>query len=702
MNYIARFITEHKKPVVVTFLITAVICTILSFMVTVNQNMLDYLPKDAESTIAIKIMEDEFGGSISNASVMVSDVSIAEASEYKKQIKELEGVTDVMWLDDVINIKEPLEMADIDTVESYYKDGAALFSVTIENDYETSAVKAIRELIGDHNSLSGDAVDTAASNETGNSEGSGAMMILFPLIVLILYLTTTSWIEPILYIATIGIAAMINMGLTAFAGTISSFAQTVTPILQLAVSLDYMIFLMHSFEKHHQTTSDVKIAMQQAIKTSFPAIAASAATTLFGFLALIFMKFRIGADLGLNLAKAVLISYMSVMVFLPALTLCCYKLIEKTRHKKIIPEFNGIGKILLKTRIPALMLVMLIVVPCYLAQNRTNFIYGTGEVDTSTRIGSDKFKIEEMFGTSNAMVVLVPKGDIVKEEALCSDLEKIDHINSVIAYVTTVGASIPSEYLDENITSNFYSENYTRIILYMDTENEGEEAFATVKAVRNKTAEYYDTSYSCGQSANLYDMKNIISKDNSVVNYIALGAIALVLFVTFKSALLPVLLLFVIESAIWINLSVPYFQGVSLVYIGYLVINTVQLGATIDYAILMTESYMRNRKIMDKKAAMKETLGKNFMSILTSALILASAGFGLYFTSTNSAVTALGLLLARGTILSFMLVACLLPALVLIFDNAIRKTTIHAEFYEDNSDSNIEDCLGTDYVLEER
>ena len=681
MNFITHFITEHKRPIVITFIVITAICALLSTTVNVNKNMQDYLPDDVESTVALQIMEEEFDGNMQNSSVMIPDISIAESLAYKDQMKEIEGVLSVLWLDDAVNIKEPLEIADRDTIETYYKDGAALFSVTIEEGYETTVIDKIRELSGGNAAVVGEAAETATNNEAAGSESAVAMMILVPVILLILVLTTTSWIEPVLYLGTIGVAVLINMGLNAFVGTISSITQIVTPIMQLAVSLDYAIFLLHSFERYRKDTDDVNLAMRQALKSSFASIAASAATTLFGFLALVFMKFRIGSDLGWNLAKAILLSYLSVMVFLPTLTLYLYKIIDKTRHRRLLPDFHTIGKYLMKVRMPALVLILILVLPCFLAQKNTNFFYGLGQKDVSTALGADTVKIDNVFGTSNAMVILVPRGDTAKEAMLCQELTKVPNVKSVISYVSIIGTAIPTEYLEESIVSNFYSENYARIILYTSTENEGDEAFNTVKAVRAKTAEYYDISYSCGQSTNMYDMKTVVSKDNKVTNAIALAAIGIVLLITFKSVSLPLLLMFVIETAIWINLSIPYFTGTSLSYIGYLIMNTVQLGATIDYAILVSGSYMQDRKKMSKTAAIKATLGSNFLSVLTSAATLSTAGFGLYLSSSNNTVSGLGMLLARGTILSFTMVVCVLPAILLIFDKVIMKTTYRAEFY---------------------
>lgn len=685
MHTIAKLITGHRKIIMVVFGILSLLGVVLMTQVDVNYDMLDYLPADAESTIALEVMWEEFEGNVPNVRAMIRDVDLVEALQIKEDILQIEGVTDVMWLDDVVDIKAPIEMADTETVEAYYKDRAALFSVTVENGMEARAIDALYDLLGDGSAIAGDAASTAFSQNMAASESLGAMAILIPLVIVILLLTSSAWAEPVLFLLTIGGSVLINLGTNIFLGEISYITQAISPILQMAVSLDYAIFLLHSFEEHRMRTSDMEVAMQKAIQESFPAIAASAATTLFGFLALMFMQFRIGPDLGLNLVKGVILSYLSVMVFLPAVTLTCHKWLDKTRHKKILPSFEKAGKFLLKIRIPGLVMVLLVLIPCFLAQQRTNFIYGIGEPDPSTRLGQDTAAVEEVFGKSTTLVLMVPKGDVARELALCNDLKKVDHITNVMSYTTTVGSTIPPDYLDESITGNFYSENLARIILTSSNPQEGEEAFATVEAVRETVGAYYDTYYSCGQSANLYDMKTVVSSDTGLVNIIAVIAIILVLLCTFKSLSIPIILVFVIETAIWINLSIPYFAGNSLSYIGYLVINTVQLGATIDYAILLTESYMRNRQTHVKRAAMEKTIGNNFVSIATSALILASAGLCLALTSSNSIVTEMGVLLGRGTIFSILLVCAVLPCLLLIFDPVIEKTTLRPKFYKELS-----------------
>jgi hypothetical protein len=677
-------VTKYKKSVVLTFLGLAVLSVILTLLVSVNYNLVDYLPKDAQSTNAIRIMAEEFGGEMPNARVMVTDVTVPQALEYKTKLAAVNGVTSVSWLDDVVGsdvlAATPVEFLDSSIRDAYYKDNSALFMITIESGKEESTVAAIREIIGDKNAVAGYSVNTATSQEMSTSEVRNAMLILVPVIIIILILATTSWMEPLLYLLSIGIAIVINMGTNAFIPEVSFITQTISPVLQLAVSLDYAIFLLHSFQSfrlEHEPQEAMRMAMKQALLS----ISASAATTVIGFMALMVMRFGIGSDLGINLVKGILLSFISVMVFLPAFTLISYKLIDKYKHRQLLPDLHKIGGWLLKIRIPFLLLAVIVVIPCFLAQANTEFLYGLGNITKASRAGDSAAMIEERFGEENTLALLVPKGEPGKETQLCDALNRLPHITSVVAYATAIGAELPPEYIPEKAVGQFYSEHYARVILYTNLEEEGEETFHTVKAIMDTAAQYYPTYYLAGQSATLYDMREVVSVDTGIVNLVAVIGIFLVLLISFRSLTIPVFLVFSIETAIWINLSFAYFAGNSLNFIGYLVISTVQLGATVDYAILLTNRYLQNRKEYAKKEAMKETLGGNLAAILISAAIMASAGFILAATSTNPIISELGMLLGRGTTFSFLMVVCVLPALLLIFDTVIRKTTLSHGFH---------------------
>ena len=338
--------------------------------------MADYLPPDVQSTRALQLIGDEFPQAMPNADVTVWDVSLMEARSLKEGLLGLAHVTEVLWLDDAVDILQPLEMSDKSTVESFYRDGNAYYSAVIAKGYEKEGVREIRALLGDRGTVSGEAAEIEFVQTATGTEVRNAMIILLPLILLILILSTTSWIEPLLFLAAIGMSVVINMGTNIFSGGVSFLTNSVTPILQLAVSLDYAIFLLHSFGKHRQGGVSVEDAMREAVKESFGTVAASASTTLFGFMALLFMDFRIGADMGLSLAKGIVFSFISVMVFLPALTISVYKVIDKTHHRALIPTFSHVHRVLRKLAVPAVLIVLVFLVPSFLGQSQTDFMYG--------------------------------------------------------------------------------------------------------------------------------------------------------------------------------------------------------------------------------------------------------------------------------------------------------------------------------------
>jgi len=688
MDRLARAIINKRKTIIIFCIIISIISAVLILSVNINYNIADYLPQKAVSTTGIKVMKHEFTQTIPNASVMVEDVSIAEALEIKRQIARIKGVKEVLWLDDVADIKIPLIMQDPETVEGFYKDRSVLYSVTVEDGTEQEVIAAIREIVGPEGFIAGEAANYNDMQKAAITEVSLAVSILLPVIIIILILSTTSWLEPILFLSAIGVSVIVNMGTNIIFGEISFVTNSVSPILQLAVSMDYAIFLIHSFGDFRKEYDDAEEAMFHAIKASITTVAASALTTLFGFLALIFMEFRIGPDLGICLAKGIVFSFISVVVFLPALTLSLYKLIDKTGHRIIMPEFRSIGKYLSKLFIPVTVIVAIVIVPAYLGQGKTDFLYGYGDFDAKRELGRSNTAINEKFGRTNILAVLVPKGEIAKEAELSEKLKKHPHVKNVVSYASNVGANIPSDFLSEDITGQFYSENYARIILYTDLPDEGEMTFKAVEEINGIINQYYDEAYMVGQSATLNDIKKVVEVDNTRVNLIAIAAVFLVVLFSFKSLMLPVILVLTIEVAIWINLSIPYFTDTSINYIGYLVLNTVQLGATIDYAILLTDNFLQKRKRMSAKKAVYEAMSIAFRSILVSASILSFAGFTLYFTSSNAIVVDIGLLLGRGTLISMFMVICFLPAMLILFDKFIGKTTrgtIHRDGTIDNS-----------------
>ena len=678
MERLVNGILKYKKSILVFFMLAAGISLFTSSLVNINYNIMDYLPEEAPSTKALDVMNEEYDKGAANVRVVLQDVSIVEALKYKDMIKKIQGVDDVKWLDDVVDIKEPLELESQDTIESWYKDNDALFSITVNEKNEEAAIDEITEIIADKGMISGSAVNIVFAQETTESELIKMMVVLIPIILIILILTTSSWFEPVLFLSTIGIAIVINSGTNAILGEISFVTKAAGSILQLAVSMDYSIFLLHRFSEFRNEGLDVKEAMKQAILKSVSSILSSGLTTAVGFAALIVMKFKIGPDMGLVMLKAICLSLVCVIVLLPVLTLYCYKLIDKTQHRSFMPKFNKFAKISYKFRHVSIILFLVLLIPCFLAQRSNSFSYGASEIysDESTKIGHDTAAINEKFRKTNPLVLMVPKGDLVNEKALCDELENMDKITSITSYAETVGITIPTEYIPEDTLSELISDNYSRFVIVADVKIEGEETFALIDEIRNLAYKHYgDDYYFLGESVNTLDLKDTIEIDNSKVNAISIISIAIILLLTFKSLSLPVILVLVIEFSIWSNLTFNYFIGDDVFYIAYLIISSIQLGATIDYAILFTNRYMENRGTMNKKDAAQETIATTAVSILTSASILATAGIILGEISTNSIIAQLGILVGRGAILSLILVLFVLPALLMLLDKLIAKTT---------------------------
>lgn len=689
MERYTSFILKHRKLIIAVFLFAAVICAGLSTMVGVNYKFADYLPEDAPSTVALNIMEEEYSQSIPNMRVVIHDVSIPEALTYKEKLEQVEGVEEVNWLDDAINIYEPLEDADQDTIDEWYKNSDALYSVTIADDetLKKKAVDEIRNIIGDDNAMSGTAVTDVLSPVHTSQEIQKIMVFVLPIVFIVLLLTTNSWFEPVLFMITIGVAIMLNRGTNLIFGEISFVTNAAGSVLQLAVSMDYSIFLLHRFAENRAEEKEVKEAMIEAVKQSTGSVLSSGLTTVTGFAALILMRFRIGPDMGWVMAKAIVFSLLCVLCFLPALAITTYKLIDKTQHKPLFPDFHKFSKVIVKLMVPVLILAVIIAIPCYIAQGKNDFLYGSSRVYSTeeTQMGRDLLSIEDEYGASNPLVIMVPKGDLAKEQQMNEELKNNKNVTSVISYVNTVGSTIPDGFVPSESLSQLYSEHYSRFMVTVDTEEIQDGWTDKLDEIYGICEKYYgDDALIAGDLASTKDLKDTITVDNSRVNLMAIGFVFVILLFNFKSLLIPIILTLVIELSIWINLSIPYFQSTTLHYIAYLIISSVQLGATIDYAILFTSRYLDERKTKNKKESARNSVQLCILSLFTSAIILTIAGFALGKISTNLVLSQLGTLVGRGAVISFLLVLILLPALLKLFDRAIEKTTMHTKFYRED------------------
>lgn len=675
MDKLYDFTIRQRKWILAVFVLAFVVCFCCKPLVGVNYDINSYLPSDTVSSIALNTMQEEFSGGIPNAKVMINNVSVPEALEYKKQLMEIEGVEAVTWLDDSVDLEVPLEMQDKDTVEQYYKDEKALFSLTIASESTISAVEEIRNLIGDENAMTGSAVSKALATVNTQPEVKKISIIAVIFAIVVLIFTTTSWVEPIIVMVGLGVAIMINAGSNLLFGEISFVTNASGSILQLAVSLDYSVFLIHRFGECRKTESNIENAMKKALIKSTSAILSSALTTIIGFIALAVMKFRIGPDLGLALAKGVTISLVTVLFFMPGLILLTYKWMDKTEHKSFIPDLGGFGRFVQKIMVPMAIMFTVIIVPSYLASTASEYHYGSSQIyGEGTQYGDDTKQIKESFGRGDTYVLLVEKGDTAVETALSEELKQIKQVKSIVSFVTLAGAQVPYEYLDEETLSLLESDKYSRMVITVDADAEGDETIELIETIREIAHKYYPETYHlAGEGISTYDLREVVTEDLLKVNFLAIGAVFLVLLISMKSVILPIILVLTIETAIWINLSFPYFADDPLFYIAYLIITSIQLGATVDYAILLTERYKEIRIEKNKKESVIETIAIVTPSILTSGTVMTVVGFLLGKISSHGIISQLGNLMGRGSLCSMAAVLFVLPGYLYVFDKWFMK-----------------------------
>lgn len=678
----AQHLIRHRVRVTVIFGLLSLVSLVLLPFVQVNYDLSAYLPADMRTSVAMEKMEQSFG-TTSMARVMAEGVDIPGALALKEQLQDVQGVQTVLWLDDVADVTQPLAYLGEAVTGDYYRDGRALFTVEFAQDgYAPATTQALRDIeviLGDTGAVDGPAYDTKVMQDTTQSQIGWIAAFVVPAFLLILVLTTTSWVEPLLYTLVIGLSVLINMGTNVLFPNISFLTQMTGAVLQFAISIDYSLFLMHRFTEERTKGRDVPTALTIAVKRSFSSLAASCLTTVAGFVALVFMRYRIGLDMGLVLVKGILISLISVLTLMPALIMLLLPLLDKTRHRRFLPTFDRLGRGVVRARFILLPLFAVLLVPLFLAQRATPFVYGETAITASSEGQSPvQRRMVETFGVYNPVVVLVPSGDIAAETALTADLEEKPYIRSIQGVAALADPNLPRSLLPDVLINQFETEGYARLILSLSMKDETPALFNAVDDLQRTVAAHYgDAYYLVGSSTSTTDIKEVVQQDQTVVNLFAILSVAAIILFTFRSLSLPAILVLAIEASIWINMGIPYFTGTPLAFIGYMIVSSVQLGATIDYAILLASRYRENRlQRIPKKEAAARAVADSALSILTSCAVLAAAGLTVYAVSSISGIADMGILIGRGALLSGLSVFTLLPALLVLCDWLIEKTTL--------------------------
>ena len=686
LKKMAHFIVQRGRIIEKFFIAVTILCAVCYPFVGVNYDLSKYLPDFAPTKQALDVMEKEFGYP-GMARIMVKDVTLPEARTIRQRISRVDGVDLVVGPDLAANVYSTDAFIKNSLTDRFYKDGNTVYQIIFEDgDSDASTHKAIDEIYGivgkDRGCFAGSAVSSKERQESITREIAMAIGMAVVIIWLILTLTTTSWFEPFLFILVMAVAIVLNMGSNLLFGRISFFPFSTAAILQLAVSMDYSIFLLHTYTAIKQSGVDSRPAMEAAIEKSCSSILASGVTTIVGFLVIALMKFTIGKDVGFVLTKGIICSLVTVLFLMPTLILRFDKKIEKTAHRSFLPPLDGLGKLMYRIRIPVLAVAALCAVPCYFGQSMNYFYYGDDALGSGpgTRVYEDSRAIEDVFGKSNVVIAMVPNGSVIKERRLTDELEDQEFIDYALSMAGTLPQGIPESFLPESVTKQLRTGSYARILISMETREESSYSFQCSERLTDIVKEYYpEDSYVIGMTPTTIDIRDILTDDYNRVSIISLAGVALVVMLTFHSVMVPILVIIPIEVAIYLNMTIPYIIGDSMVYIGYIIVSCLQLGATIDYSILMTNNYMEFRETMESREAAVTAIAKSAISILTSGGILTVVGYLLYFTSSIQAISQVGRLVGRGALLSMILVLSLLPALLAAFDKPIRRQQQRAE-----------------------
>lgn len=681
----AEFVVRKRNAIERVFLVATVLCAVCFPFVGVNYDLSEYLPASAPTKQALDVMEREFGYP-GMARIMMRDTTETEAKQIRDQIAAVDGVDLVVGVDLVSGVYTGDQFVSTGLSKDFYKDGNAMVQVIFaEGDAAQKTKQALDEIyqiVGeDRGSFSGSAVSSKWRQEAITHEIFIAMLIALLIILAILLLTTKSWLEPFLFISVMLVAIILNMGSNLIFGSISFFTFSTAAILQLAVSMDYSIFLLHTFMAYEEQGMPIEQAMVCAIKEASNSILASGATTIVGFLTIALMEFTIGKDVGFVLTKGILCSLAAVLFLMPALILRYDARIKKLRHKSFMPSFDKLGAGMLRIRRPVLVVCLLIAVPCYFGQGLNKFYYGDDALGASpgTRYYDDTARINEVFGKSSMVLAIVPNTSYVTERRLTEALDDLSFTNYALSLAGTVPRGIPEEFLPQKVVSQLHTKDYARIMISMKTAEESDYAFACADKLTEMVHQYYpEGAYVIGMTPTTMDIRDILTEDYNRVSIISLIGVAIVVMLTFRSLLIPVFVIIPIEVAIYLNMTLPYLAGHSMIYIGYIIVSCLQLGATIDYSILVTNNYIDERTRHDSKQAARNAISRSALSVLTSGLILTVVGYLLYFTSSIVAIEQVGHLVGRGALLSMVLVLSLLPALLAAFDDPIRRRQVRS------------------------
>ena len=665
----------------VLLLIPAVIGMIAT---RVNYDMLNYLPSDMETVIGQKELLKDFNkGAFSY--IILEDMPEKDVAKLKTEISKVEHVDTVLWYDSLADLSVPMEMLPDEVYEAFNAGNATLMAVFFDtgtsDDLTMDAVREIRSLCKKQCYVSGMTALVVDLKDLCEKEEPVYVALAVVLASISMLILLDGWLVPFVFLASIGAMILINLGSNYFFGEISYITKALSAVLQLAVTMDYSIFLWHSYNEQRDKYPDHKEAMAVAIKQTLTSVIGSSITTVAGFLALCFMSFTLGRDLGIVMAKGVLLGVLGSVTVLPALILILDKPLHKTRHRSLIPNMSGFAKKTVKIFPVFLILFAVLIVPAYYGYNKANneVYYDIGEClpeDMNYVISNSKLR-EEFDVASTHMILIDSKTSPKEVNDMISEIEGVDGVKYVLGLESVIGTRVPQEILPDSIKNILESDRYELLLINSNYRPASDNVNAQITKINSIVKKYDKNGMVIGEAPCMKDMIETTDHDFKVVTAVSVLAIFLIILVVEKSISLPFILIAVIEFGIFINLGIPHFTGQRMAFITPICISTIQLGATVDYAILMTTRYKSERIAgNDKKTAIWTAVYTSIPSIVVSGVGLFAATFGVALYSDIEIISSMCMLMARGAIISMLLVIFVLPAMFMLFDKIILKTTL--------------------------
>ena len=682
MVKVGKKIVKFRVPILILSIILLIPAVWGYVNTRINYDVLTYLPEDIETMQGQEIMTNDFGiGAFSM--LMVDGMEDKDIVKLKEKVEKVDGVANVLWYDSLADISVPQSMLPSKLYDEYNTEDGTMMAVFFKDgtssDETMKAVTEIRKVTGKECFLSGMSAIVEDTKELAEKETPLYVLIAVALSALVLAITMESIFVPVLFLLSIGIAIVYNLGTNVFFGEISYITKALAAVLQLGVTMDYSIFLMHSYQEQQvRYNGDKERAMAHAISQTFSSVIGSSVTTVAGFIALCFMSFTLGKDIGIVMAKGVIFGVLVCVTVLPSMILCCDKLIEKTKHKPLLPDIGRISDKVTKRYVIYVVAFVILLFPAIYGNNHTGVYYNLDESlpkDLPSVIANTKLKEDYNMNTTHMILVdsSVAGSDVKK---MSQEIEKVDGVKWVLGLDNLVGSGVPADMLPESVTGMLKNDKYQLLMVNSTYKVATDKVNKQIEEIDKILDKYDEGAMLVGEAPLTKDLINITDTDFKRVSAVSIGIVFVIILLLFKSITIPVILVGVIEFAIFVNMGIPFYTGTKLPFVASIVIGTIQLGATVDYAILMTTRYQRERSRGAGKFDAITTAHKfSAQSIIVSALSFFAATIGVGLYSNIDMISSLCILMARGALISMVVVVLILPSLFMVFDKIIIKTS---------------------------